>query len=138
MLSGTRALLHTGFAALLTRAGVSQAAFDRTAGRRKHPPGEQLGPRPHCRAVLGGPASRRSERYHARGAAPDAGRHQLSRRRALGGPYGADLATIRQAMRGLALLYHPDKEGQAEQMVIGNPAHMEAAPAASRQSQQTK
>ena len=36
---------------------------------------------------------------------------QLSYHQVLGVLYGADIATIRRAMRGLALLYHPDTGG---------------------------
>jgi curved DNA-binding protein CbpA len=41
-------------------------------------------------------------------------------------------------MRGLALLYHPDKGGQPEQMVVVNAAYAEAAQGALRASQKAK
>jgi len=60
---------------------------------------------------------------------------QLSCHQVLGVPYGVDRAAIRRAMRGLALLYHPDKGGQPEQMVVANAAYADAAQAASREAQ---
>lgn len=43
----------------------------------------------------------------------------------LGVPYSADVTATRQAMRELALLYHPDKGGQPEQMVVVNETYAE-------------
>jgi len=60
---------------------------------------------------------------------------QLSCLQVLGVPYGADMATIRRAMRGLALLYHPDKGGEPEQMTVVNQAYADATQAASRDLQ---
>jgi len=72
MLPAMRALLHTEFAALLARAGVSQAAFARLSGVTLRP-GEQVGPRPCRRAALGGPAGRSPGGHRAGGAPADAG-----------------------------------------------------------------
>jgi len=54
----------------------------------------------------------------------------------LGVPHGAGMATIRRAMQGLALLYHPDKGGRPEQMAVVNAAYAQAVQVASRASQQ--
>ena len=59
---------------------------------------------------------------------------QLSCHQVLGVPYGADMAAIRRAMRGLALLYHPDTRGWPEQMIIVNESYAEAAQSASQAS----
>ncbi len=41
----------------------------------------------------------------------DAGRYPAQLPSGARRPYGADRAAIRRAMRGLALLYHPDEAG---------------------------
>ncbi len=129
-----RALLHTEFAALVMRAGVSQAAFARLAG---------VTPRQVNKWARGHAAVPRWAALLAvvlEDIGPEAlllvlDDTQLSCHQVLGVPYGADMATIRRAMRGLALLYHPDKGGDPEQMVIVNNAFAEAAQAASREAQ---
>ena len=128
-----RALLHTEFAALLSRAGVSQAAFARLAGvtaRQVNNWSRGRAAVPRWAALLAVVL----EDTTAEALLLMLGDTQLSSNQVLGVPYGADMATVRRAMRGLALLYHPDKGGRPEQMVIINAAYAEATKAVSRAS----
>ena len=130
-----RALLHTEFAALLSRAGVSQAAFARLAGVTAR----QVNNWSRGRAAVPRWAALPAvvlEDATAEALLLMLENTQLECHQVLGVPYGADMAAIRRAMRGLALLYHPDTGGQPEQMTVVNQAYAEAVQAASRASQQ--
>ena len=137
MLGDMRALLHTEFAALLARAGVSQAAFARLAGvsaRQVNNWSRGRAAVPRWAALLAVVL----EDTTAEALLLMLGDTQLTCHQVLGVPYRADMATIRRAMRGLALLHHPDTGGQPEQMVVVNAAYAEATQAASRASQRTR
>ena len=131
MLLPMRALLHTEFAALLSRAGMSQAAFARLAGVTARQVNNWTRGRaavPRWAALLAVVL----EDTTAEALLLMLEDTQLSCHQVLGVPYGADMAAVRRAMWGLALPYHPDKGGQPEQMVVVNAAYAEAAQAASR------
>ena len=133
MLPPMRALLHTEFAALLSRAGVSQAAFARLAGvtaRQVNNWSRGRAAVPRWAALLA---------VVLEDTTPEAlllmlGGTQLNCHQVLGVPHCADMAAVRRAMRGLALLYHPDKGGQPEQMAVVNAVYAETAQAASQAS----
>ena len=135
MLLPMRALLHTEFAALLSRAGVSQAAFARLAGVTARQVNNWTRGRaavPRWAALLVVVL----EDTTAEALLLLLDDTQLGCHQVLGVSYDADMATIRRAMRGLALLYHPDRGGRPEQMAVVNAAYAEAAQAASRASRQ--
>ncbi len=97
-----RALLHTAFAALHARAGVSQATFGRI--RRHASPGQQLMPRTRRSAALGDRACRGPARH-----LPEAIRILLEEtafawHETLGVPSNADTAALRLAMARLELI----------------------------------
>ena len=53
---------------------------------------------------------------------------QRSCHEVLGVPGGAEMATIRRAMLGSALPYHPDKGGPPEQMTLVSKAYVGVRP----------
>ena len=135
ILPSMRALLHTEFAAMLDRAGVSQAAFARLAGVTARQVNNWTRGRaavPRWAALLAVVL----EDTTAEALLLMLDDTQLSFNRVPGLPYSADMVAIRRAMQGLALLYHPDKGGRPEQMAVVDAAYAEAAQAASRASQQ--
>ena len=117
MMGDMRTLLHAEFAALLDRADVSQAAFARRVG---------VTLREVSSWVRGRAAGQRwvallaivLEDTMVEALLSMLNDAQLSYHQVLGVPYGADMAAICRAMRGLALLYHPDTGGWPEQMII--------------------
>ncbi|HME27420.1 MAG TPA: DnaJ domain-containing protein [Acetobacteraceae bacterium] len=117
-----RALLGTEFAALLARAGVSQATFARTTGYTTRQVNNW------CRARAAVPPWAASLAILMQGASPDAIQILLEElqfrwHETLGVPPNADAGTVRRAMARLALAYHPDKGGSQEQMARINAAY---------------
>jgi transcriptional regulator with XRE-family HTH domain len=116
-----RALLHTEFNALLARAGVTQAGFARLAGLTPR----QVNNWARGRAAVPKWAALLVVALDA--LTPDGVEimvedaefrwHEI-----LGVAPNADQATLRRAMTRLAMLYHPDKGGQPEQMIRVNAA----------------
>ena len=120
-----RALLRSEFAALLARAGTSQAAFARPP-RPDAASGQQLVPRasrgPPWAAALAAVQDQHS---------PDAIAIMVDEalftwHETLGVPPAADAAAVRRAMTRLALAYHPDKGGTQQQMARINAAYEQA------------
>jgi transcriptional regulator with XRE-family HTH domain len=125
-----RALLHTEFAALLARAGVSQASFARLTGVTARQVNNWARGRalvPKWAALLAvalqdvSPESLTISLEEA----------EFSWREILGVPPNADTAAARRAMTRLALRYHPDKGGRPEQMTRINAAYEKAMRVAS-------
>ncbi len=120
-----RALLHTEFNALLARAGVTQAGFARLAGLTPR----QVNNWARGRASVPKWAALLVVALDA--LTPDGVEimvedaefrwHEI-----LGVSANADQATLRRAMTRLAMLYHPDKGGQPEQMIRVNAAYERA------------
>ena len=120
-----RALLHTEFNALLARAGVTQAGFARLAGLTPR----QVNNWARGRAAVPKWAALLVVALDA--LTPDGVEimvedaefrwHEI-----LGVAPNADQATLRRAMTRLAMLYHPDKGGQPEQMIRVNAAYERA------------
>jgi transcriptional regulator with XRE-family HTH domain len=117
-----RALIHTEFAALLARAGVSQASFARLAGVTARQINNWIRGRalvPQWAALFAvalqdvSPESLTISLEEA----------EFSWRETLGVPPNADTAEARRAMTRLALRYHPDKGGRPEQMTRINAAY---------------
>jgi transcriptional regulator with XRE-family HTH domain len=110
-----RALLHTEFAALLARAGVSQAAFARLTG---------LTPRQvnnWCRGRAEVPPWAAALAVLLEERSPEAitilvEETAFAWHETLGVPPTADAAALRRAMARLALIYHPDRGGQPDLM----------------------
>ena len=126
-----RALLHTEFAALLARAGLSQAEFARLSGitaRQVNNWARGRATVPAWAALLALALEKLSPDLLAI-MAEDA---DFSWHEVLGVTAEASAATIRQAWTRLALLYHPDKGGRPEQMVQVNAAYEQAQQAASK------
>ena len=120
-----RALLHTEFAVLLARAGVTQARFARLAGVTAR----QVNKWARGRAAV--PRWAVALAIALQELSPDALDLQLEEARfscheVLGIPGNADAPAIRAAMARLALTCHPDKGGTPEQMVEVNAAYAEA------------
>jgi len=120
-----RALLHTEFAALLARAGVSQAAFARLSGYTPR----QVNNWCRGRAVV--PSWAVALVVLLDEHSPDAiemliDEARFSWHETLGVPPAADAATIRRAMTRLAHAYHPDKGGTQPQMTRINAAYEQA------------
>src|ERR1700722_11937115 len=115
-------LLGTEFAALLARAGVSQAGFARLAGVTAR----QVNNWCRCRAAVPRWAAVLAlvlaeitpEELEIRLAEASFAWHEV-----LGVAADADAATARRAMTRLALLYHPDTGGDPAQMVRINAAY---------------
>ena len=120
-----KTLLHTEFAALLARTGVSQAAFARLTG---------LTPRQvnnWCRGRAAVPPWAAALAVVLDEHSPDAIAMRLeeasfSWHETLGLPPAADATSVRQAMSRLALAYHPDKGGTPAQMARVNAAYAQA------------
>ncbi len=120
-----RALLHTEFAALLTRAGVSQAAFARLSGYTPRQVNNWCRGRaavPPWAAALAAVQDQHS---------PDAIAIMVDEalftwHETLGVPPAADAAAVRRAMTRLAHAYHPDKGGTGQQMTHINAAYEQA------------
>jgi len=120
-----RVLLHTEFAALLGRAGVSQAVFARLAG---------FSPRQvnnWCRGRAAVPPWAAALAVLLEERSPEAIAMLIEEaafawHETLGVPSGADTDAIRLAMRRLALRYHPDQGGTEAQMTRINAAYAEA------------
>jgi transcriptional regulator with XRE-family HTH domain len=120
-----RPLLHTEFAALLARAGVSQAAFARLSGITPRQINNWCRGRaavPAWAAALGAVLDEHS---------PDAIDMMIedatfSWHETLGVPPTADAAAVRRAMTRLAHAYHPDKGGTQQQMTRINAAYEQA------------
>jgi transcriptional regulator with XRE-family HTH domain len=120
-----RALLHTEFAALLARVGVSQAAFARLTGLTSRQVNNW------CRGRAAVPPWAAALAVILDQLSPDAiammvdetvfGWHET-----LGVPPAADAAVVRRAMTRLALAYHPDKSGTQQQMTRINTAYEQA------------
>ena len=118
-----QALLGTEFAALLARAGVSQAAFARVTGTTACQVDNWCRRAP-CRP--GPPPWRSSCRTLARGHPDPAREVRFSWHETLGVPPNADADTVRRAMARLSLAYHPDKGGTQAQMARINAAYAQA------------
>ena len=117
-----RALLHTEFAALLTRAGASQAAFARLSGYTPR----QVNNWCRGRAVV--PSWAVALVVLLDEHSPDAiemliDEARFSWHETLGVPPAADAAAVRRAMARLAHAYHPDKGGTQPQMTRINAAY---------------
>jgi len=120
-----RALLATEFAALLSRADVSQAAFARLAG---------VTPRQvnnWCRARAAVPTWAAALAIVLQETSPEAigillEEVQFSWHEILGLSPSADAAAVQRAMRRLAISYHPDKGGTPEQMTRISDAYQQA------------
>ena len=120
-----RALLHTEFAALLARAGVSQSSFARLTGVTARQVNNWARGRalvPRWAALLG---------VALQDFSPEALTIALeeatfSWHEILGVPPNADTAAARRAMTWLALRYHPDKGGRPEQMTRIDAAYEKA------------
>jgi DNA-binding transcriptional regulator YiaG len=107
--------LGTEFAALLTRANVSQAAFARTSGYTTRQVNNW------CRGRAAVPPWAAVLAILVQDASPEAiqillEEAQFSWHETLGVPPNADAGTVRRAMARLALAHHPDKGGTQEQM----------------------
>jgi transcriptional regulator with XRE-family HTH domain len=120
-----RALLHTEFASLLARAGISQASFARLTGITAR----QVNNWARGRALV--PQWAALLAAALRDFSPEALTIPLeeaafSWRETLGVPPNADTAAARRAMTRLALRYHPDQGGRPEQMTRVNTAYEQA------------
>lgn len=120
-----RALLHTEFAALLTRAGVSQAAFARLSGYTPRQVNNW------CRGRAAVPSWAVALVVLLDQHSPDAiemliDETRFSWHETLGVPPAADAAAVRRAMTRLAHAYHPDKGGTQPQMTRINAAYEQA------------
>jgi transcriptional regulator with XRE-family HTH domain len=125
-----RSLLHTEFAALLGRAGVSQAGFARLAG---------LTPRQvnnWCRGRAAVPPWAAALAVILEQHSPEAitmltEEAVFAWHETLGVAPNSEADTVRTAMRRLALRYHPDQGGSEAQMIRINAAYARAATALS-------
>jgi transcriptional regulator with XRE-family HTH domain len=120
-----RALLHTEFAALLARAGVSQATFARMSGYTTRQVNNW------CRGRAAVPLWAVALAALLDEHSPDAIEMMIdealfSWHETLGLPPAANAAAVRRAMTRLALAYHPDKGGTQEQMTRINAAYEQA------------
>jgi transcriptional regulator with XRE-family HTH domain len=119
------ALLHTEFAALLARIGISQAGFARFAGLTARQVNNW------CRGRAAVPAWAAALVVLLEDHSPEAVAMRLAEatfvwHETLGVPPAADASAIRQAMSQLALVYHPDKCGTQQQMARINAAYAQA------------
>ena len=120
-----RALLHTEFAALLARAGISQAGFARLTG---------LTPRQvnnWCRGRAAVPAWAAALAVLLEERSPEAitllvAETTFAWHETLGVPPAAETGAVRLALRRLALRYHPDQGGTEAQMTRINAAYAQA------------
>jgi transcriptional regulator with XRE-family HTH domain len=122
-----RALLHTEFASLLARAGVSQASFARLTGVTAR----QVNNWARGRAIV--PPWAALLAVALQDLSPEALTIALEEASfswydILGVPPNADTAAARRAMTRLALRYHPDKGGRPEHMTRINAAYENARP----------
>jgi len=120
-----RTLMHTEFAALLTRADVSQASFARLTGvtaRQVNNWARGRASVPRWAAVLAIALKELTPELLA----IMLEEVNLSWHEVLGVPQDADAMAIRRAMSQLALRYHPDKGGSPEVMVRVNAAYESA------------
>jgi transcriptional regulator with XRE-family HTH domain len=120
-----RALLHTEVAALLARAGVSQAGFARISGYTPRQVNNWA--RGRAAAPLWAIALAAVLQHTS----PEAilitrEEIQFAWHETLGVPPNADAATLRRAMARLATIYHPDKGGQSDLMSRVNDAYERA------------
>ena len=118
-------LLHTEFAALLARAGVSQAGFARLTSLTPRQVNNWCCGRaavPRWAALLAALLEERSPEALSL-ALEDAA---FTWHETLGLPPAADASSVRQAMARLALAYHPDKGGTPAQMARINAAYAQA------------
>ena len=120
-----RALLHTEFAALLARAGVSQAGFARLSGLTSRQVNNW------CRGRAAVPPWAVALAVLLEERSPEAitmlvAETTFAWHETLGVPPGAETAAIRLAMRRLALRYHPDQGGTETQMTRVNAAYEQA------------
>ncbi len=127
-----RALLHTEFAILLTRADVSQAEFARLTGVTAR----QVNNWVRGRAAVLQWAALMAVAFEE--LTPEAlsillEEATFSWREVLGVAPGTDNAGVRKAMARLALLYHPDTDGNADQMARITSAYEAARQATSRE-----
>ena len=117
-----RALLHTEFASLLARAGVSQAGFARLAGVTARQVNNW------CRGRAAVPRWAIALAAILQDTSPEAIQIRLEEtafawHETLGVPPNADAATLRLAIAPLALIYHPDNGGQPDLMGRVNAAY---------------
>ena len=120
-----QALLGTEFAALLARAGVSQAAFARVTGTTARQVNNW------CRARAAVPAWAAALAILMQNTSPEAiqillEEVQFSWHETLGVPPNAEAGAIRSAMDLLALAYHPDRGDTQAQMARINAAYEKA------------
>jgi transcriptional regulator with XRE-family HTH domain len=118
-------LLHTEFAALLARTGLSQAGFARLTGLTARQVNNW------CRGRAAVPRWAAALAVVLDEYSPDAIAMRLEEAsfswyETLGLPPAADATSVRQAMRRLALAYHPDKGGTPAQMARINAAYAQA------------
>jgi transcriptional regulator with XRE-family HTH domain len=128
-----RALLSTELTALLAQADVSQAAFARVAGitaRQVNNWARGRAAVPQWAALLAAALLEHS----AEGLIIALEEAKFSWAEVLGVKPDAEPAEARRAMTRLAVLYHPDKGGTADQMVRVNRAYEEAQKVRSKQS----
>lgn len=123
-----RTLLHTEFAALLARAGVSQAGFARLSGLTARQVNNW------CRGRAAIPPWAAALAILLELHSPEAitmliDEASFAWHETLAVPPGAEPETIRVAMRRLALRYHPDQGGTKAQMTRINAAYEEASTA---------
>ena len=117
-----RGLLHTGFAALLARAGVGQAGFARLAGVTARQVNNW------CRGRAAVPRWAIVLAAVLQDTSPEAVRilreeTAFAWHETLGVSPNADAATLRLAIAQLALIYRPDKAGQTDLMGRVNAAY---------------
>jgi transcriptional regulator with XRE-family HTH domain len=120
-----RALLHTEFASLLARAGVSQASFARLTGITAR----QVNNWARGRAIV--PPWAALLAVALQDVSPGALAIALEEASfswydILGVPPSADMGAARRAMTRLALRYHPDQGGRPEHMTRINAAYEQA------------
>ena len=128
-----RALLSTEFAALLAQADVGQAAFARLAGvtaRQVNNWARGRAAVPQWAALLAVALLEHS----AEGLIIALEEAKFSWAEVLGVRPNAEPVEVRRAMTRLAVLYHPDKGGPAEQMARIDGAYEEARNARSDQT----
>ena len=120
-----RTLLHTEFAALLARAGVSQASFARLTGVTARQVNNWACGRalvPQWAALLAATL----QDFSPEALTISLEEVEFSWSEILGVPPNADTAAARRAMTRLAFRYHPDQGGRPEQMTRVNTAYEQA------------
>jgi hypothetical protein len=120
-----RTLLHTEFAALLARAGVSQVGFARLTGLTTR------GVNNWCRGRAAVPSWAAALAVLLAQHSPEAITMLIEEtvfawHETLGVPPNAQADTVLAAMRRLALRYHPDQGGTEPQMTRINVAYAQA------------